>query len=141
MRIDSNTEGDASDGNASPEAQLLKQLSQRAAVDLLGVIDARGIAGSSSRGDELWTLLFCLAAWRYPGEPVQKRNLTVRKKVAKAEFGSTRELIDCYHVVHLRARVAEDNVFGTPKPCSLKSSENTLRMVNSISALWNYKNR
>jgi len=115
MPINSSTERDASDGNTSPEAQLLKQLSQRDEVDLLGVVDAGGISGSSSRGDELWTLMFCLAAWKYRGEPVRKRKLTVRTKVAKEEFGSTRELIGCYDVVHLRARVAEDNVFGTPQ--------------------------
>jgi hypothetical protein len=113
MPIDSRTERDGSDGNSGREAQLIRQLSERDAIDLIGVIDTNGMAGAWSRGEEDWTLLFCLAAWRYRGEPVQKRKLTVRKKAAKTEIDVTRKLFGAYDVVHMRARVAEDNVFGT----------------------------
>jgi hypothetical protein len=101
--------------DVSPEEKLLTQLRRSNVVEVLGVIDANGMTGSSSRGDKPGTLLFSLAVWKYPGEPVQNRKLTVRKKVVEDEITSTLEPIGSYDVVHLKARVAEDSIFGTPQ--------------------------
>jgi len=97
------------------EEQLGRQLEQAAIVDALGVVAPSGVAGTHSRDDPFWTLQFRLAAWKYADGPVHHRELRLRKQVAEPEITAARELLRAYDVVHLRARVVEDSVFGSPQ--------------------------
>jgi hypothetical protein len=100
---------------AKRKARLLQELAQAEVVDLFGVINAGGVGGCLSRGDELWMLSIPLAVWRRAGQPVQEQELTARKEVSKPELTAISEWLVAYEVIHLRARLAENNVFGTPQ--------------------------
>ncbi len=56
-----------------------------------------------------------LVVWRVGGGPIQIRKLRAHKKVTESEIKRTQELMDAYDVVHLKARVSEEGVFGVAK--------------------------
>jgi hypothetical protein len=97
------------------EEQLLRQLEEGAIVDVLGVVAPSGVAGTHSRDEPFWMLQFGLAAWKHPGGSVQNRELRLRKQVPESEINGVQEQLSAYDIVHLRARVMENSVFGTPE--------------------------
>jgi hypothetical protein len=96
------------------EEALSRDLAGRALVDLYGVVDVNGVYGVSEGGTQ-WTMKFSLAAWRYDGSPVQTRELLVRKNMSESELDSLRETICGHDLIHVRARVAEENILGKPQ--------------------------
>lgn len=97
------------------EAELLSELAQRDVVEVVGVINARGIGGSSADGKESWIMRFTLAGWKVSGGPLCVAPLGLLKEVSQAELGSSMAAYDAYDVVRLRARLAQDNATGTPQ--------------------------
>jgi hypothetical protein len=95
--------------------RLMEQLDARPIVQVFGVVDARGVGGAMSRGDDKWTLVFQLAAWRYAGGDLRHDKLTVRKLVENAEIHAMRARVQPYQLIRIRARVAEHNVHDRPE--------------------------
>jgi len=100
-----------------PEDILMAELERQPVIDVSGVLNASGIGGGSSFGrtDGHWILLFTFAAWKPAGGDVQNRELTVRKPVSEKELRSNMGRFKSYEVVHIRARVAEQNSYGKPQ--------------------------
>jgi hypothetical protein len=53
--------------------------------------------------------------WRIHGSALQTRPLNVRQKVTHDDINKFQKLIESYAVIHIRARVISDSVFGRPK--------------------------
>jgi hypothetical protein len=60
-------------------------------------------------------LMFTLEPWRQVGGAVQDRKLTIRGAVSEATLRSALMRVKAFDVVRVRARVAEENAFGTPQ--------------------------
>jgi hypothetical protein len=95
--------------------RLMEQLTASPIVEVFGVVDARGVGGGMSRGDEKWTLVLQLAAWRYAGGDMRHDKLTVRQLVENAEIDAMRARVQPYQLIRIRARVAEQNVHDRPE--------------------------
>lgn len=94
---------------------MLAQLNQSAVSEVLGIVKAGGISASHTRGDELWTLMFDLEIWKTAGGEVRNQTLTIRKPIRKEEFDSIKNKVNPYDILRIRARIAEQNAFGTPQ--------------------------
>ena len=95
--------------------RLLEQLAAAPISDITVVVGGNAPGAGHSRGDDFWMLSFTCEAWRIgPGE-IQKRPLTVRRKVAEKEIKNWQELIQPYQVIRIRARVVVDSAFGSPQ--------------------------
>ncbi len=77
-------------------------------VDIFGVMGPDGVTGVKTRGEELWTLQFTLAAWKYPDQTLQEKALKVSKKVQDEIIGITQERFHPYDVVHIKGRITEN---------------------------------
>lgn len=69
---------------------------------ITGVVDASGAGAGKSPDEELWTVVFTLAAWRVDGGAVQRAPLRVRKAVREEERAAL------YGVIHPNALIALD---------------------------------
>ncbi len=99
----------------SKRSRMLQQLAASPEVDLLGVVDASGVAGTRNPDDELWDLSFTLTVWRTEGTPVNTNGLTVRHQMTYQEMTRLMDRITPYTVVHIRAHLAEHTEFGNPQ--------------------------
>ena len=79
-----------------------------------GIVSASGMSRVGSRGD-CWTLLFTFEAWRIDNGPLQTSSLTVRREASHEEFESYWELISPDTIISVAAKVALENVYGTPQ--------------------------
>jgi len=99
------------------EKALLGQLERCAIVDILGVIGPSGIGVSGSRNQPheplRWTVLISFPAWKYQDGTVRHDELTIRKEVPNQEICPACQRLEPYDVVQVRARVAENSVFGS----------------------------
>jgi hypothetical protein len=91
------------------------QLARMPIVEVIGVVAASGAGGLKLQGDSRWTFGFSLAAWRVAGEPVQKIPLYVRKQVTSKQMDALSEQIHPNTVIKIRARLAVENVYGSPQ--------------------------
>lgn len=96
-------------------ARLLEQLAVAPISDITAVVGANAPGAGHARGDDLWMLSFTCEAWRIGQGEIQKRQLTVRRKVGEKEIKKWQELIRPYQVVRIRARVVVDSAFGSPQ--------------------------
>jgi len=94
--------------------ELLAQLERQEVIDIVGVVGPLG-AWASEIPSRAQNLMFTLEPWRQVGGAVQERKLTIRGAVGKATLRSALMLVKAFDVVRVRARVAEENVFGTPQ--------------------------
>jgi hypothetical protein len=94
---------------------LYEQLAAMPVVELTGVVGAGGAYGSKPRGQELWSLTLSFDAWRVDGGPMHTQALTARKEVTREDLKTFQSAIHAETVIAIRARVAEENVFGTPQ--------------------------
>lgn len=92
--------------------KLMAQLTEQDVTDLFGVVDTVSGAGE---GDGRWTLLLSLFAWKVPERPLELRQLVVLKSVSQEELRAVQAQFNAYDVVRLKARLAEENVFGKPR--------------------------
>lgn len=60
---------------------------------ITGVVDATGAGAGRSPGEDNWTVVFALAAWRVDGGALQRAPLRVRKVVPEAETASIYKVI------------------------------------------------
>jgi len=97
------------------EDQLYDELSASPVCELSGVVSASGVSGGKARGQEFWSLLLTLDAWRVGTDPVRTESLMLRRRVTDEELKAFQETIDSETVIKVRARVTEDNVFGSPQ--------------------------
>lgn len=97
------------------ERRLFDQLAACPVVEVTGVVGVNGVAAAQYRGEELLCLDVTFDAWRVGSGPLKDGPLTVRRRVTDEEFRSWRGRIRPETVVKIRARVAEENVFGTPQ--------------------------
>jgi hypothetical protein len=95
--------------------RLFKQLASAANADVVAVVGPNGPGAARSRGENLWTMSFTCEAWRVDGNKIQKRPLTVCRKVTGAELEKLQESIQPYQVIRIKARVVIDSVFGSPQ--------------------------
>jgi len=103
---------DEIDRSNEQEDQLYEQLLACPVVELTGIVDASGVSAAKSRGQELWSLLLSFAAWRIGDGPLRTVCLTIRRRVNDEELEQFESEIDAEAVIRIRARVAEDNVYG-----------------------------
>ncbi len=97
------------------QQQLYEQLAAQPVVEVTGVVSASGMGGAKSTGPTPWTLLLSFDAWRIEGGPLLTEQLTIRRQVPEDVIGKLQEVMDAETVVRIRARVAEENVFGAPQ--------------------------
>ena len=94
--------------------ELLAQLNQQQITDIVGVVGPLwGWAAEIPGGGQ--NLMFTLEPWRHVGGAVRGRKLTIRGAVSEATLRSALMRVKAFDVVRLRARVAEENAFGTPQ--------------------------
>jgi hypothetical protein len=67
---------------------------------IVGLVDASGAAGGSKGGAE-WSLIFHLAAWRYPGSEVVRTNLRCEFPVDKPDLSAWMKKIRAYSLVEV----------------------------------------
>src|SRR5262249_1792741 len=65
--------------------------------------------------DGQWELIFALEGWKYVGGALQDRKLTIRKPVSDKELKIAMKQIAPFDILHIQARVAEENSFGFPQ--------------------------
>ena len=113
--------------------QLEKEFDGAPEVKLRGVVAALGAGGTRSPGEELWTLILSLDAWKVGKGPLETTSLTVRKAVTERELDEYRAALPSYAVVELRVRLVRNSVFGTPEARLVKivgpSNDRELRRV------------
>jgi hypothetical protein len=100
------------------EDDLLRQLNGVPEVEIAGIVSAGGISGVGGSGfndDSFWTVLITLSGWRPAGLSLRKSELVVRKKVTLREVEGFRAAAKPYDVIRVRARLAEESVFGSPQ--------------------------
>lgn len=99
-----------------PHDILMAELEREPVTDISGVLNPGGMAGASSGDtDHPWILLFTFATWKPAGGEIQNRELTVRKLVSEKELYASMGRFESYEVIHIRARVAEQNSYGQPQ--------------------------
>ncbi len=94
------------------EDKLYEQLLASPVVELAGIVSPSGVGAGKSRGQQHWSLLLSFDVWRINGGPIRTESLTIRRRVTRDELREFQSAIDAETVVRIRARVAEDNVFG-----------------------------
>ena len=98
---------------AQPTAkQLLRQLAKAPRVDVLGVVHPGGVGAGILQGEKLWTLTFSFVAWRIADQPVQHRELFVRRLVKERAIAHYQKAIRENVAMRIRARVVNPSVFG-----------------------------
>jgi len=97
------------------ERRLYEQLGERPIDELTGVVSASGVRGVQVQAEQQWTLVFTFEAWRVGPDAVQTNKLVVRRKVSDEELKAFQDRIDADTVIKIAARVANDNVFGSPQ--------------------------
>jgi len=108
------------DQPTNPEPQrdlrkvLIEELQQRPVVEILGLVDASG-AGGCGWGDDDWELGIGFESWKHIGGKLQQQGLHLRKSVTETELEGLMRQISPYDILHVQARVAEQNVFGRPE--------------------------
>lgn len=95
--------------------RLYEQLATSPVDEITGVVSARGVGAAKSRGDELWSLLMTFDAWRVGSGPIRTESLTVHCKVSEEELHALQNRIGAETVIKIRARVSDENVFGSPQ--------------------------
>ena len=102
----------------SKQQDLIKQLESSPEAEILGVVSAGGVSGaggSASDKNSLWTVLITLSGWRPVGGRFRESELVIRKEVSDKKLKTLMAAMDPYDVVRVRARLAEENVFGFPE--------------------------
>jgi hypothetical protein len=94
--------------------ELLAQLKRHEVTDIVGVVGPLG-AWATEIPSSAQNLMFTLEPWRHVDGAVQDRKLTIRSTVNETTLRSALMLIKALDVVRVRARVAEENAFGTPQ--------------------------
>jgi hypothetical protein len=95
--------------------ELMEQLKQNAIVEVLGVVQASGASGGRNGKELNWTLKFAFEAWKYSNGEIQNRKLTICKSVSNEELRLHVRQIRPFDVIRIRARIAEQNSFGSPQ--------------------------
>lgn len=95
--------------------KVMEELELVPVVELLGVVDPGGVSGGQRAGDKDWLLHFAFASWKYVDGALQDRKLTIRKKLSHDELKLTMQHVAALDVLHIQARVAEQNSLGTPE--------------------------
>ena len=97
------------------EDQLYNELAASPVSELTGVVSSNGVGAGKSGGQELWSLLLTFDAWRVGSDPVRTESLTLRRRVTDVELRTFQALIDAETIISIRARIAENNVRGSPQ--------------------------
>ena len=96
----------------SRKKRFMEELAAFPVVEVIGVVGASGASGGKSRGEDRWTLMFTLEAWRLHPSGSLTQPLTIRRVVTDEELGRFRDLIRPYTVIRIKARVAVASSFG-----------------------------
>jgi hypothetical protein len=94
--------------------ELLAQLRRQEITEVVGVVGPLGAWATEIAG-RAQNLMFTLEPWRHVGGAIQDRKLTIRGAVSEATLRSALMRVKASDVVHVRARIAEENAFGTPQ--------------------------
>src|SRR5690606_34794084 len=70
---------------------------------------------SQAQGDELWSVMIDLVAWRVEGEAMQNNTLVLRRRVTDEELEDLESEIEVDSIIRVRGRIAGENVFGSPQ--------------------------
>lgn len=112
---DSTDENDYVARSLQLQRTLFEQLSAESIVELIGLVDVSGVSGGSLPGETLSRMSVGLDAWRIGDGPVQTKRLLVRRMVPRDEITHWMQQFGMENIVRLRARVSEENVFGSPQ--------------------------
>lgn len=104
---------DEIDRQSQREDEMYEQLLGSPSVELTGIVSPSGVSAGKPRGQMLWSLLLSFDVWRINGGPIRTESITIRRRVADDELRKFQSAIAAETIVRIRARVAEDNVFGS----------------------------
>ena len=96
------------------ENELLVQLSAAPIVEVLGVVEPKGVTGWG-HADGTWTLCFSFHAWRIANAELCTQQLAIRRRVLLDELPKFREFVVPYTVLRIRARVIVKSCLGNPQ--------------------------
>ncbi len=97
------------------EQQLIDQLKVCSIVEITGLVGVSGSSASKIGNDHLWSLTIKFDAWRVGSGNLRRDPLTVRRKVSELELKKIRKKITAETIIKIRARVSDDNIFGSPQ--------------------------
>ena len=97
------------------EDELYDELAACPVCEVTGIVNPSGVIAAKWRGQELWSLQLSFDAWRVGSESIRREPLTLQRRVTDEEKSKLQKVIDAETVIRVRARVAEENIFGTPQ--------------------------
>ncbi len=100
------------DDLANSEQKLLEQLSSSPLVEIIGLVNIKGV-GASRRGKEkLWTMTFKFDVWRI-GNGKMEKDLFVRRQVTDRELKKFQRKIKAESIIKIRGRVLSENTLDS----------------------------
>ena len=97
------------------EQKLYDQLTMCPVVEMTGIVNASGVGESKSPGQQQWSILITFDVWRVASGPIRAESITIRRKVSTHELRTLKNAINAKTVIKIRARFAEENIFGRPQ--------------------------
>jgi len=97
------------------QRRLFEQLEAAPISEVVAVVGPNGPGAGRSRGEDLWAMSFTVEAWRVDRGEIQKRPLTICRKVTDEDLKTLQDLILPYEVIRVKARLVVDSAFGTPQ--------------------------
>jgi len=97
------------------ERQLFDHLATRSIVEVKGIVGVDGGSASKTDDQEYWSWEMTFDAWRIGSGSIQKQPMKIRCQASDEEVQILQDLIDPETVIRIHARVAEDNIFGSPQ--------------------------
>lgn len=94
------------------QQRVFEQLMAASISDILAVVGPNGPGAGRSRGENLWTMSFEVETWRVEGDEVQKRPLTLCRKVTDKELKAFQDQILPYQVIRVKARFVDSEFAG-----------------------------
>lgn len=97
------------------EKKLYEQLTTSPLVEVSGIVGLSGVGAAKTENEELWSLRFTFDAWRIGNDSMQTEPMRLQRKIADGELRQYQDEINSETIIKIQARVALENVPGTPQ--------------------------
>ena len=120
ISLDTHSRANPRCSSVNPEDEIYKNLESSPEAEIAGVVGPRGAAVGRGSTGTFWTITASLAAWRLPGQAMQKTPLTIRRKVEQAETSTYKAALKPYDVIRARVRLAAHSGSGARQALALE---------------------